>query len=221
VNRNDGSLGETRQKSTSAIWYPASLGHGLQYFADRSKAVREVYRVLKPDGRFVALVWRAIVHSPGFTALAGALERHVSPAARAVMQAPFVFGDATEELRTLLLEADLHTVRIHSDVRMVRFAPHGDRVGSKNAGYQSAPFRWIIGERLAIPTVIGQRARDQVSRSPECECKSGQRPGCERESTPFYELAKVVRTRHPPEEPARRNLLPGFTGLSQFNQDGV
>jgi ubiquinone/menaquinone biosynthesis C-methylase UbiE len=34
---------------------------GLQYFPDRSKAVREVYRVLKPGGRFVALVWRAIV----------------------------------------------------------------------------------------------------------------------------------------------------------------
>lgn len=32
------------------------------------------------------------------------------------------FGDATEELRTLLLEAGFHTVRIRSDVRMVRFA---------------------------------------------------------------------------------------------------
>jgi len=92
---------------------------GLQYFPDRSQAVREIYRVLKSSGRVVALVWRALVHSPGFAALAGALERHVSPAARAVMQAPFVFGDSTEELRALFLEAGFHTVRIRSDVQMV------------------------------------------------------------------------------------------------------
>ena len=73
---------------------------GLQYFPDRSQAVREMYRVLKPSGRLVALVWRALIHSLGFATLAEALERHISPAARAVMQAPFVLGDATGELRT-------------------------------------------------------------------------------------------------------------------------
>jgi SAM-dependent methyltransferase len=94
---------------------------GLQYFPNRSQAVHEIYRVLKSNGRFVALVWRALDHSPGFAALARALELHVSPAARAVMQAPFVFGDTTEEMRTLLLETGFHSVRIRSDVRMVRF----------------------------------------------------------------------------------------------------
>jgi SAM-dependent methyltransferase len=91
---------------------------GLQYFPDRRQAVREMHRVLKSSGHLVALVWRALVHSPGFVALVAALERHVSPAAGAVMQTPFVFGDETEELRTLLIV----TVRIRSDVRMVRFA---------------------------------------------------------------------------------------------------
>jgi hypothetical protein len=56
---------------------------------------------------------RALVHSPGFAALAEALERHVSPAARAVTQAPFVFGDGTEELRTLLSAAILRTRIVH------------------------------------------------------------------------------------------------------------
>ena len=95
---------------------------GLQYFPDRRQAVREMHRVLKPSGHLVALVWRALVHSPGFAALAAALERHVSPAAGAVMQPPFVFGDKTEELRSLLTGAGFVTVRIRSDVRMVRFA---------------------------------------------------------------------------------------------------
>jgi hypothetical protein len=37
------------------------------------------------------------------------------------MKTPFVFGDKTEELRTLLLGAGFSTIRIRSDVRMVRF----------------------------------------------------------------------------------------------------
>ncbi len=81
-----------------------------------------MYRVLKPGGRLVALVWRALAHSPGFAALAAALERHVDPAAAAVMRAPFVLGDATDELRGLLVKAGFRTVRVSADVRMVRFA---------------------------------------------------------------------------------------------------
>jgi ubiquinone/menaquinone biosynthesis C-methylase UbiE len=94
---------------------------GFQYFPDRQQAAREMHRVLKPTGRLVALVWQALGHSPGFAVLAEALERYVSPAAAAVMRAPFVFGDNTGELRGLLTQAGFRTVRVGSDVRMVRF----------------------------------------------------------------------------------------------------
>ena len=33
---------------------------GLQYFADRLQALREIRRVVVPEGRLVVLVWRAI-----------------------------------------------------------------------------------------------------------------------------------------------------------------
>ena len=94
---------------------------GLQYFPDRGQAAREMHRVLKAGGRLVALVWRALAHSPGFAALAAALARHVSPEAKAVMEAPFVFGDDVEELRALFRQAGFHSARIRFDVRMVRF----------------------------------------------------------------------------------------------------
>lgn len=95
---------------------------GFQYFTDRQQAAREMRRVLKPGGRLVVLVWRALAHSPGFAALEAALERHVGPAAAAVMRAPFVFGDATNELRGLLQQAGFGRVRVGADVRMARFA---------------------------------------------------------------------------------------------------
>lgn len=94
---------------------------GFQYFPDREQAAREMLRVLKPNGRLVTLVWRGLANSPGFSALAMSLERNVSAAAAAVMRAPFVFGDSADELRALLTQAGFRTVRIGTDVRMVRF----------------------------------------------------------------------------------------------------
>jgi ubiquinone/menaquinone biosynthesis C-methylase UbiE len=38
---------------------------GLQFFPDRPKALREMYRVLTPEGRLSLMVWRGIDQSPG------------------------------------------------------------------------------------------------------------------------------------------------------------
>jgi len=62
---------------------------GLQFFPDRSAALREMYRILVLDGRLGVMVWRGIKYSPGFGALAAALDRHVSADAGGIMRAPF------------------------------------------------------------------------------------------------------------------------------------
>lgn len=95
---------------------------GLQFFPDRLAAVQEMHRVLVSGGRLALLVWRDIAHSPGFAAFAEALNRHVSAEAAGIMHSPFVFGDATDALQTLLTQAGFHDVTVRFDVRMVRFS---------------------------------------------------------------------------------------------------
>jgi hypothetical protein len=92
-----------------------------------------MYRVLRPEGRLIAMVWRGLAHSPGFAALAAAVERHVSASAATVMRAPFVFGDSTDELRASLAQAGFRRILVSADVRMVRF-PSPGRSSSIAAG---------------------------------------------------------------------------------------
>jgi ubiquinone/menaquinone biosynthesis C-methylase UbiE len=55
---------------------------GLQFFAHRPAALREMHRVLVTEGRLVLMVWRGIHESPGFAALAEILERNIGPSGR-------------------------------------------------------------------------------------------------------------------------------------------
>ena len=91
----------------------------LMYFAE-PQALHEMHRVLVPGGRLALSVWGPIQHSPGFIALADALERHVSSEASAIMQRPFSLADA-EKVRNLMAVAGFRNIHIHLDVAMVRF----------------------------------------------------------------------------------------------------
>jgi ubiquinone/menaquinone biosynthesis C-methylase UbiE len=93
---------------------------GLQFFADRAAALREMHRVLFSEGRLVLMVWRGIRESPGFDALAKSLEQHVGPAAAAIMRAPFGLSNA-DELAALVRAAGFLDVAIQQRIGTVRF----------------------------------------------------------------------------------------------------
>jgi SAM-dependent methyltransferase len=106
---------------------------GLQFFPDRSAALREMRRVLVPGGRLAVMVWRGIHESPGFAVLAEALEQHVGRAAAAIMRAPFGLSDV-EELTALVRATGFHDIVIQQRVGTVRFPSIEKLVSSYIAG---------------------------------------------------------------------------------------
>ena len=94
--------------------------HGLQFFPDRAAAVREMYRVLTPDGRAVVIVLQALARHPIFEALMTSVASHLSLPMSAVTT-PFALSDP-EELRILFASNGFKSVAITPETTTVRFA---------------------------------------------------------------------------------------------------
>jgi SAM-dependent methyltransferase len=106
---------------------------GLQFFPDRAAALAEMARVLVGGGRLAAMVWQSIDHSPGFEVLAAALDRHIGPAAGAVMRAPFGLGDEGA-LRGLVAGAGFQEVGVDRKAGVVRFGSARELAVAYGAG---------------------------------------------------------------------------------------
>jgi ubiquinone/menaquinone biosynthesis C-methylase UbiE len=89
---------------------------GLQFFPDRPKAVREMSRVLSPEGRAVIATWRGLDFHPVYRSLSETFERHLGTP----FPQPFSLGDQ-DELRGLLDGAGFRQVEIEEKSRVARF----------------------------------------------------------------------------------------------------
>jgi SAM-dependent methyltransferase len=66
---------------------------GLMFFPDRTRALREMWRVLKSGGRMAVAVWASLDDTPAYAAEVALVERLAGPAAAEVLRSPFVLGD--------------------------------------------------------------------------------------------------------------------------------
>jgi ubiquinone/menaquinone biosynthesis C-methylase UbiE len=186
VDLNPGMLAvarsvETSDGATSVQWHEASADRlpfsdasfdvaccqlGLQFFADRPAALREMHRLLSSKGRLALMVWCGITESPGFDSFAEILAQNVGPAAAAIMRAPFGLANA-DELSRMVAAADFRGVTVQRRVGTVTF-PSVERfvlsyvAGSPLAGHVSqasdeARERLTTDAKLALEKYVGSR----------------------------------------------------------------
>lgn len=126
---------------------------GLQFFADRAAALREVRRVTTPRGRAIFAVWRGIDHHRAMTALDGeVLLRHLDPEVMQGSDAPFWLGDI-EQVRSLFHGAGFANVHIRSSAGEVRFSSARDMLDGLTGAH--APLAGAIAQ-------LGEAAREAL-----------------------------------------------------------
>lgn len=124
VDINPGMLAVARRKSAAVDWRDAPAEalpfadatfdavlcqFALMFFADRTRALREMARVTRRGGRIGIFVWDTVERSPGYDTLVPLLGEVVGPEAAAALAAPFCLGDPaamTAELARAGLSAE-------------------------------------------------------------------------------------------------------------------
>ena len=93
---------------------------GLMFFQDRSAAIGEMLRVLKPGGALAVAVWDTLENSPAYAIEVEVIERIAGSRAANALRAPFVLGDAAE-LIALFTEAGASSPKVVSSSVPARF----------------------------------------------------------------------------------------------------
>lgn len=146
LDPNPDMLAVARRKSARIDWregraeqipfadgsFDASVSQfGLMFFEDRAAALREMMRVLKPNGRLAVAVCDSLERSPGYGAVADMLERLFGSHVANAFRAPFVLGDAN------LVHALCAEAGINAEVRRisgtVRFSPIDALISTERA----------------------------------------------------------------------------------------
>lgn len=105
---------------------------GMMFFDSPPAALGEMMRVLRPGGRLAVAVCDALGNSPGYSVLAGLLDRLFGKAVGDAFRAPFVLGDS-ERLLAIAREAGIDDAKLLKHVGKVRFASIAALVSTERA----------------------------------------------------------------------------------------
>lgn len=89
-------------------------------FMDHDRAIREMLRLLKPNGRLVVAVWDTVQTIPAYAAEIALLERLAGTQAADALRAPFVLGNR-ELLVKIFNDAGAGSVTINTSKGVARF----------------------------------------------------------------------------------------------------
>ena len=126
VDLNPGMLAVARHKTRDVDWQQASAEalpfdderfdavvsqFGLMFFADRTAAIGEMWRVLRPGARLAIAVWDSLDATPGYSAVVSLLTRLFGDRIASLLRSPYSLGDP-DALRVLLTTAGIPAAEI-------------------------------------------------------------------------------------------------------------
>ena len=111
------------------------------FFDDRQAALREMMRVLRPEGRLAVAVCDTLDHSPGYAALADLLQRLFGERIADAFRAPFALGDP-KQLEAICIAAGITDAKVARHNGSVRFASIKSLIATERACV------WTLGGML-------------------------------------------------------------------------
>lgn len=135
LDRNPGMLAIAKQIAPAVEWregvaeqlpfpdasFDAVVSQfGLMFFTDRTAALREMWRVLRPGGRLVVAVWASLEDTPAYAAEVALVDRIAGSDAANALRAPFALG-ARAELAALFAAAGIPLEAIATPIGTARF----------------------------------------------------------------------------------------------------
>ena len=135
VDLNAGMIAVARSKAPQVEWqegaaealpfgdevFDAVLSQfGLMFFSDRSRALQEMCRVLRPSGRLAVAVWGSLEQTPGYAAMTALLSRLFGDSIADLLRSPYSLGSASH-LGRLMSRAGLGAVSVQLVPGTARF----------------------------------------------------------------------------------------------------
>jgi SAM-dependent methyltransferase len=117
---------EWKESAAESLPYPDNYfdavgsQFGLMFFSDRSQALREMIRVLRPGGKLAVAVWDSLENSEAYPVEVELLERVAGVAAANALRAPFVLGNK-DALAALFEESGVQSVGVATHNGTARF----------------------------------------------------------------------------------------------------
>lgn len=155
VDINEGMLSVAARKAPSVDWRRAPAEalpferasfdrvaslFGLMFFEDRSRAISEMLRVLRPGGRLVVAVWGSLDETPGYAAVTALLDRLFGSDVADALRAPYDLG-SEDALRSLFNQGGAKATEIRRVEGTARFP-------SLEAWMQADIKGWTLADRI-------------------------------------------------------------------------